>query len=258
MDMLDNQEVSERVISRGPLTPRVVNKKSAPTGKNWTLKDWQTWVTFGVAFAVAGTFSALTINQLHKLSTFNRPASVSTVNPAVRGEAAEEEAVPFIKPVKIPEQYRDIVMDAAERYGLDPALIAGVIQTESHWNPHARSGKDCVGIMQISASTEADTAKRLGLQNWNIMDVGTNIDFGTNYLKWLGDRPYINQDVVTMLAAYNWGPENVRKLALKDISIYDAMAQGLLPRETENYIKKILNYSYIEAQRTSEETGISK
>lgn len=96
-------------------------------------------------------------------------------------------------------QYSALINNAAAKYGVDPSLVASVIQSESAGNPYAVSSKGAVGLMQVLPSTAGMTSAQL-------MDPATNIDAGTVYLAQM-----INQfgSVDTALAAYNWGPGNV-------------------------------------------------
>lgn len=57
---------------------------------------------------------------------------------------------------KVPNQWGVIVERAAKQYGLDPAVLAGLIQTESSWNPRAASGAGPVGLTQINTDTAAE------------------------------------------------------------------------------------------------------
>lgn len=57
---------------------------------------------------------------------------------------------------KVPNQWGTVVERAAKQYGLDPAVLAGLIQTESSWNPRAASGAGPVGLTQINTDTAAE------------------------------------------------------------------------------------------------------
>jgi hypothetical protein len=102
--------------------------------------------------------------------------------------------------------YSDIIQKAAQTYNVDPALIRGVIGTESTNNPNAVSDKGATGLMQIMPSNY----KSLGITNPN--DPTQNIMGGTKLLSQLLDR---FGDVTTALRHYhggdntaNWGPVN--------------------------------------------------
>jgi hypothetical protein len=103
-------------------------------------------------------------------------------------------------------QYDDIIQQAASRFNVDPALIRGVIGTESHGNAGAVSNKGAVGLMQI----EPSNYESLGITDPK--DPTQNIMGGTKMLAGLLDK---YGDVTTALRHYQggddtsqWGPVN--------------------------------------------------
>jgi soluble lytic murein transglycosylase-like protein len=100
-----------------------------------------------------------------------------------------------------PDRFDGIVLDAAARHKVDPALIKAVIDTESGWNPRAISRKGAVGLMQLIP----ETAQRFG--GGNLLDPAQNVEAGTTYLKALLDR--YDGDLTKSLAAYNAGERAV-------------------------------------------------
>ena len=52
-----------------------------------------------------------------------------------------------------PLKYEEIIDAASEKYGVDKALIYGVIKTESDFDPNAKSSAGAIGLMQLMDDT---------------------------------------------------------------------------------------------------------
>lgn len=123
-----------------------------------------------------------------------------------------------------PSQYDAQITAAATKYGLDPALLKGLIRQESNFNASARSGAGAQGLTQLMPAT----ASSLGVTDAN--DPAQAIDGGAKYLKQQLDR--FGGDASKALAAYNAGPGAVAKYG------------GVPPyAETQNYVQKVLGYA---------------
>jgi soluble lytic murein transglycosylase-like protein len=132
-----------------------------------------------------------------------------------------EEAFPANPPApSITGPYSKLIRSAAEKHGVDGALIQRVIAAESNFNPRAVSRKDAFGLMQLLP----ETAVRYSVGN--IFDPAQNIDAGTRYLKTLLER--YDGNLSLALAAYNAGPETVERYG------------GIPPfPETQSYVQRI-------------------
>jgi soluble lytic murein transglycosylase-like protein len=129
-------------------------------------------------------------------------------------------------------EYEPLIAAAAAKYGVDPSLVKGVIQTESSFNPNAGSAAGAKGLMQLMDGT----AQGLGVTD--SFDPVQNIEGGTRFLSYLINKYQGN--VKAALAAYNAGPGRVDRLGIQtDEDVMNKMEQ--LPVETQRYIGKVLN-----------------
>ncbi len=129
-------------------------------------------------------------------------------------------------------RYDGLIIEKGQKYGVDPALIKAVIKAESSFNPNAVSRSGAMGLMQLMPQTAA------GLGVKDPFDPEQNIDGGVRYLKAQLDR--FNGNLELALAAYNSGPGRVAGLGLTDLTDPEQMKK--LPKETQNYIRKVKQY----------------
>lgn len=139
-----------------------------------------------------------------------------------------------------PTEYSDLVNKAARDYNLEPALIYGVIHTESRFNPDAGSNVGALGLMQIMPETfEWLMEKRGEADKYTVDDLYTpsvNIDYGSYLLRYFLDY-YGNEQCA--VAAYNAGFEVSNWLEDPNCSS-DGMTLDVIPYpETSDYVVKV-------------------
>lgn len=120
--------------------------------------------------------------------------------------------------------YGDLIHEKAEKYHVDPLLVAAVIEQESKFQHKAKSQVGARGLMQLMPRT----GRWMGAEN--LYDPEQNVDAGVKYIKYLQQQ--FNGNLKKTIAAYNAGEGNVRRY------------NGVPPfRETQHYVKKVLrNY----------------
>ena len=151
---------------------------------------------------------------------------------------------------RFPTPYRNAVVERAQRIGLDPAYVYGLIRQESRFIMDARSGVGASGLMQVMPATARWTARKIGLEGFSpqqLYDRDTNITIGTAYLKLALDD--FDGSMPLAAAAYNAGPgrpRNWRNGPVLDAAIW---AENVPFSETRDYVKKVLantvNYAAI-------------
>ena len=106
------------------------------------------------------------------------------------------------------------IVRESRRNGLDPALVAAVIQVESRFDPFAVSGVGARGLMQLMPPTARwlleKEAEPANIRPAHLFNQVLNIELGTAYLAQLMDR--FDGDLTRALIAYNAGPSVARAL----------------------------------------------
>ena len=131
-----------------------------------------------------------------------------------------------------PLHYSTIVRVHADENHIDPALLAAVIESESKFNPEARSKAGAVGLMQLTPGTAEGIAKATNGTRFRVSDLtdpDINVRYGAWYLRHLLDR--YDQDERLALAAYNAGEDNVDRWEREHV--------GIQFDETRDYVDKV-------------------
>jgi len=197
--------------------------------------------------------------------------TVKTEVKTIKGDDNVEREVVVIKLDLAPDHiktrasnYIQEVDKYCKKWDVDPALAFAIMQTESSFNPKAKSHVPAFGLMQIvPRSAGADCAKSLGKDfeaptaNY-LYEPENNIEMGVHYLYLLKKRYYTkvnNKDsqILCVIASYNTGAGNVAKSLRGDYNISKAIPQingmsynelfkyyekNLMP-ETQNYIRRV-------------------
>ena len=117
----------------------------------------------------------------------------------------------------------DEIDRAAALYNVPAELVRSVIWAESAGDAAAISRAGAIGLMQLMPRTAGDMYVE------DPVDPAQNIMGGTRYIRWLANQ--FKGDMLLTLAAYNAGPEAVRKYG------------GVPPfDETRQYVRRVVAY----------------
>jgi soluble lytic murein transglycosylase-like protein len=156
-------------------------------------------IAIGVVFLVlavsATRAQVIDVGSDGATQTFSGP--VRTVDGVTAPIAAAAAAASFSR-----AQVADLLARSAERHQLSPRLVEAVAWRESRFNQAAVSAKGARGVMQLMPATAA----AMGV---DADDLAGNIEGGAAYLASLMRR--FDGDIVRSLAAYNAGPDAVRR-----------------------------------------------
>ncbi|MDB6096209.1 MAG: hypothetical protein JWM09_487 [Francisellaceae bacterium] len=151
--------------------------------------------------------------------------------------------------LSFPILHSEQIFKAAQLNQIDPAWIFAVTRQESAFMPKAKSHAGAMGLMQIIPSTAKMLARKLNIHLKSLEDVfhiEKNIHFGSHYLKMMLEDNQNNPVLAT--AAYNAGPNRVKKWMPNFTMAADAWIETIPYNETRNYVKNVLSFTVIYQQ----------
>ncbi|MBO0767796.1 MAG: lytic transglycosylase domain-containing protein [Solirubrobacterales bacterium] len=160
--------------------------------------------------------------------------------------------------ISLPLHYSTVIRDQAHQKGLDPALVAGVINAETGFDART-SAAGAEGLMQIEPRTAQLLARQSGATNFRVQDLGTpavNIAYGCYYLKHLLHD--FGGDATAALAAYNGGETNVSSWVAAAHRAGHSFAVADIPfPATRAYVQKVLHYQSEYRSKYASQLGYS-
>jgi soluble lytic murein transglycosylase len=155
-----------------------------------------------------------------------------------------------LQELTLPLKHEDVIRQQAAEKGVDAALIAAVIYSESKFS-EATSSAGARGLMQITPEAAEFIEKQSGATTFKLEDLSDpeiNIRYGTFLLRELLDR--YNGDEVAALAAYNAGPGNADKWGGSELNVSDIPFP-----ETRAYVEEVLEKQRAYRQKYAKELG---
>ena len=150
----------------------------------------------------------------------------------------------------LPLEHEDIIRQQAKEKGVDAALIAAVIDTESKFTD-AESSAGARGLMQVTPEAAKDIARHSGATTFHTSDLSNpeiNIKYGT-YL--LAERiAQYDGNVAAALASYNAGPGPVEKWGGSELKVDD-----ITYPETRAYVELVLERQKQYREKYASELG---
>jgi soluble lytic murein transglycosylase len=146
-----------------------------------------------------------------------------------------------------PLEHEEAIRAEARRNGLDPALVAAVIEAESGFVPDSRSARGAVGLMQVLPQTArfvTGLPRRPSPPPTALSQPAPNIAYGTRYLAYLVQQ---HGSVDVAVAAYNAGETNVERwlASARRRGEHLRLPQDLPFPETRGYVREVLRLQRI-------------
>ncbi len=163
------------------------------------------------------------------------------------------------------EKYLAIVKRFCGQYNLNVPLVLAIMQTESYFNPRAKSGAPAFGLMQLVPKSGAREAYRHVHKKDKIVKPRylyvpeNNIELGCAYLAKMRDNEFKNirdkdSQRYCLIASYNTGPGNLSRAitGYRNVSsavdkinrmekqdVYSKLKRDLPYEETRDYLEKV-------------------
>ena len=164
------------------------------------------------------------------------------------------------------ERFKEEVLTQSKRFNIDPAIAMAIMQTESSFNPKARSNIPAFGLMQLVPKSGARDAynhvyKQDKLVSGKYLYVpSNNIELGCAYISKIRHAYFKNiqndqSAYYCTISAYNTGPGNVAKAitgttklrpttqkvnTMEPDQVYNTLKADLPYEETRNYLEKVI------------------
>ncbi len=155
-----------------------------------------------------------------------------------------------IQELTLPLHHEDIIRQQSQEKGVDAALIAAIIYSESRFRDQT-SHAGARGLMQITPATARDIERLSGGTTFKLNDLSDpdiNIRYGTYYLRQLLNRYGGNE--VAALAAYNAGPGNADRWGGSGLTL-----DGIPLAETRGYVAEVLDKQRAYRDQYAKELG---
>jgi soluble lytic murein transglycosylase len=155
-----------------------------------------------------------------------------------------------LQELTLPLKHEDVIRQQASEKGVDAALLAAVIYSESKFSD-ATSSAGARGLMQITPEAAEEIERLSGATTFKLDDLSDpeiNIRYGTFLLRELLDR--YDGDEAAALAAYNAGPGNADKWGGSDLNVSDIPFP-----ETRAYVEEVLEKRTAYREKYARELG---
>ncbi|HEX6666712.1 MAG TPA: lytic transglycosylase domain-containing protein [Solirubrobacterales bacterium] len=155
-----------------------------------------------------------------------------------------------LQELTLPLRHEDVIRQQADEKGVDAALIAAVIYSESKFEDQTSSA-GARGLMQITPEAAEFIERRSGGTTFELDDLGDpeiNIRYGTFYLRELLDR--YDGDEAAALAGYNAGPGNADEWGGSGLTVEEIPFP-----ETRAYVEEVLEKRRAYRDKYSKELG---
>jgi soluble lytic murein transglycosylase len=175
------------------------------------------------------------------------PAAVSAAKRAFpeMGTAGEGRVPDPWRRLYYPIEEGGFLVDRAAEFGLEPALLRGLVRQESIFEAAARSRAGALGLTQLMPATARSIARSVLRQRYRkafLYDPRINARLGAAYFRRLLDS--FGGNPVYALAAYNGGPGRMERVLKENRGrSEDEVFESHPAFETRDYVRRVLLFA---------------
>jgi soluble lytic murein transglycosylase-like protein len=144
-----------------------------------------------------------------------------------------------------PIEEKGFIGSRAKEFGVDPALLRGLVRQESVFETRARSRAGALGLTQLMPATAKSLSRSVLRARYHasfLYDPGVNARLGAAYFRSLLDR--FGGKPVFALAAYNGGPTRMARVVRENPGREDDEVFESHPAyETRDYVRRVMLYA---------------
>ena len=207
---------------------------------------WEHWRHWRGATAPQDPDSLWIEGQL-RLAVMDPWMGLEQLDAASWNRPASEGQLLDLEQVRHPIFYGQVLTAAAQRHGLDPALLLATARQESRFRPAQRSVVGALGLLQLMPATAAQLMASTSIPaeladqdlETQILDAEINADLGARYLA--QQLRNLHQQPILAIASYNAGPATVASWGTDGLEEQPELWIEAIPYdETRLYVKTVL------------------
>lgn len=221
-----SQQVQNRIAADGNIHRALTLFKTAQAENNWPMRRLaqQEWRYATRNFNDDTQIAAATLaenNGFYEMGIYSADKADNLLNYELR----------------YPAPFKELAIPFAQKAGIDPAWVYGLIRQESRFMIGARSSVGAAGLMQVMPATARDIASRLGMDSNELYTMRGNIRMGTWYMG--NVRKQFGDEVLTT-TGYNAGPSRARRWQANTPLEGAIYAETIPFDETRTYVKNVM------------------
>jgi soluble lytic murein transglycosylase len=140
-------------------------------------------------------------------------------------------------------------LEPLDGFRVDPALIYGLIRTESNFDQNAISAVGARGLMQLMPVTARALAGDAALDADSLDDPARNLELGQRYVLYLAGNEHVSENLIRLLVSYNAGPAKCAAWKVRDDGDPLLSIEAIPNEQTRLFVQRVLAFTWIYAAR---------